>query len=75
LHHRREGRGRHHLGHLAHEVGIGGDRRHLLLPEVHEPFGQILYGGLSGSFPGRFGPGFLAVFCHGGNYNSLSALR
>jgi hypothetical protein len=67
LHHRRKGRGRHHLSHLAHEVGIGGDRRHLLLPEVHEPLGQVL--------DGWFWPGFLAVFCHGRNYNSLSALR
>jgi hypothetical protein len=71
LHHRREGRGRHHLGHLAHQVGIGGDRRHLLLPEVHQPLGQVLDGRLRGGF----GAGFLAVFCHGGNYNSLSALR
>jgi hypothetical protein len=67
LHHRREGRGRHHPRHLAHQIRICGDRRHLLLPEIHQPPGQV--------FDRRFGAGSFTVFCHGENYNSLSALR
>jgi hypothetical protein len=42
LHHGRERRRRHHPGHLAHEIGIGGNRRHLLLPQIHDPAGEIL---------------------------------